>query len=87
LVGLSLFQLVILRDERIPRVAEGLIEFAVVSDEGGNIKVVIVLWRLVVCGRRSQIRESRRVGSGSKGISNEIMRRDSSHVVRVDGAR
>jgi len=45
---LSGLELVILRKERIPRVADSLIKVAV-ADKGRNIKVVCVFWRLVVC--------------------------------------
>jgi hypothetical protein len=43
------FCLVILREERIPRIArESLIEIAVVANERRDIKVVSVFWGLVV---------------------------------------
>jgi hypothetical protein len=42
--------LVLLREERIPRIArESMVEIAVVTDKRRNIKVVVVFWRLVVC--------------------------------------
>jgi hypothetical protein len=42
-LGLRISHLVILREERIPRItAKSLIEVAVVADKGRNIKVVCV---------------------------------------------
>jgi hypothetical protein len=56
---LGLFRVVILREERIPRIAsESVIEIVVVSDKGRHIKVVIVFWGLVVSRRRGQVCES-----------------------------
>lgn len=77
---LRLFDLVILGEERIPRIAESLIEVAV-ADKGRHIEAVCIFWRLVVCGRRGQVGERCRVRSGSEGIANEqILRRNSAHV-------